>query len=327
MYYAVICAIAKDEDEFLKEWVVYHLLLGFDHIIIYDNGSKNPIRILLKEYIEENLVSVQDYPTQNAPQLSAYFHCLKNWKEKTCWMAFIDIDEFIGPLQDNDIRTFLDRFEEYAGVGIHWMMFGSNGHLKRPKGNVIENYTESIGLSNLYKSIVHPREVTYPLSPHHFQYAQRFCVNEDQICLPHVQSYPTASTIQINHYYYKSQQDYEDKIRRGIATPVKNVTERSIQTFYDHLRLEPKKNTAILRFASLVNMFLRNSAKHLAKFIKDQTFTDVEHVKSTLTDLHNLIEKGDIATAEKKYKHIARYVHIPQIYIFGMYIYFFKKDD
>ena len=47
---------------------------------------------------------------------------------------------------------------------------------------------------------------------------------------------------------------------------------------------------------------------------------------SCITDLHNLIEKGDIATAEKKYKHIARYVHIPQIYIFGMYIYFFKKD-
>ena len=53
MYNAIVCAIAKDEDPFLKEWVVYHLILGFDHIIIYDNNSKNSISSILCDYINE----------------------------------------------------------------------------------------------------------------------------------------------------------------------------------------------------------------------------------------------------------------------------------
>ena len=323
MYNAIVCAIAKDEDQFLKEWVVYHLILGFDHIIIYDNNSKHPISSILSDYINEGLVTVQDYPLLEAPQLSAYFHCIKNWKEKANWIAFINIDEFIVPLNDNDIRDFLDRYDEYAGVGIHWMVFNSNGYLQRPKGNVIENYTESIGLNHLYKSIVHQKYVIKPVSPHHFQYNQKYCVNEDEICLPNAKSYPTASTIQINHYYYKSQQDFEEKIIRGIATAVKNVTERKIQAFYDHLNVDHEKNTSILRFIPILNIFLKKSAHDLSKFIQEKTFQNTDQVIKIINDLNKLIIQGDIITAERQYRNIIRYVHIPtNLYFWNIYLFF-----
>lgn len=35
MYNSIIQTCVKDEDHILKEWIVYHLLLGFDHIYIY----------------------------------------------------------------------------------------------------------------------------------------------------------------------------------------------------------------------------------------------------------------------------------------------------
>ena len=36
---AVICAIAKFEYNYIYEWVEYHLNLGFDKIVIYDNND------------------------------------------------------------------------------------------------------------------------------------------------------------------------------------------------------------------------------------------------------------------------------------------------
>ncbi|WP_368044404.1 glycosyltransferase family 2 protein, partial [uncultured Desulfovibrio sp.] len=48
MKYCAVCLIAKDEEYYLKEWCEYHLRIGFDSIIIYDNGSKIPIKKFLK---------------------------------------------------------------------------------------------------------------------------------------------------------------------------------------------------------------------------------------------------------------------------------------
>lgn len=38
---ALVC-IAKDEDDYLKEWVDYHLRIGFDEIFVYQNNWRYP---------------------------------------------------------------------------------------------------------------------------------------------------------------------------------------------------------------------------------------------------------------------------------------------
>ena len=38
-YISSICLLAKDEDRYLDEWIMYHIGIGIDHIFIYDNGS------------------------------------------------------------------------------------------------------------------------------------------------------------------------------------------------------------------------------------------------------------------------------------------------
>lgn len=41
---AVLCAMAKDEEAYLDEWVNYHLAIGFETIYIYDNSDNNELR-------------------------------------------------------------------------------------------------------------------------------------------------------------------------------------------------------------------------------------------------------------------------------------------
>ena len=43
-----ICALTKNEQWYISDWVEYHLGLGVDHIYIYDAGSS------AKDYISKN---------------------------------------------------------------------------------------------------------------------------------------------------------------------------------------------------------------------------------------------------------------------------------
>lgn len=36
---AFVCAMAKSEESYLKEWIEHHLKIGFEHICIIDNNN------------------------------------------------------------------------------------------------------------------------------------------------------------------------------------------------------------------------------------------------------------------------------------------------
>lgn len=237
---ACLCGIARDEAaEDVREWVCYHLGLGFSHVALYDNGSREPLREVLAPLVARGVVSVTDFTLREAPQLSAYFHALRLWRGRVFWLAFLDIDEFLVPLTSPGqgdavppLSRLLRPYERFGGVALHWMMMGSGGHLRRPPGGTLANYGEALGLDSHVKSIVRPELVTRPLSPHHFAFREgAFAVNEDGFPVAGPCSYPTARHLRVNHYYYKSQQDFEAKIARGLATPVPGGS-RSLDIFY-----------------------------------------------------------------------------------------------
>ena len=322
MFYSTVCAIAKDEDDSLREWVIYHFIIGFDHIILYDNNSKNKISDLLSDFVNENIVTVVDFPLTENQQLSAYFNCIKNWREFTKWIAFIDVDEFIVPLSCDDINDFLDNYRDFPGVGMHWDVFSSNGHLAKPQGNVIENYRMSLGISNTIKSIVQPKYVIKPSSPHHFVYSYKYCVNEEKICIPENESYPIGNDIILNHYYYKSQQDYEEKINRGLATAVRvdgKDLNRTIDEFYKHINFAEHESNAISKYFTKLEVFQEKSAKPLSTFIKQRYNLCL---KDELDKMTMLIENNKIALAEKNYLKLSRYYNTVEVNIAGMYIYY-----
>ena len=73
MYYACVCAIAKDETPHLREWALHHFAVGFEHIVLYDNGSAVPAALTLADLADAGLLTVIDFPRREAPQLSAYY--------------------------------------------------------------------------------------------------------------------------------------------------------------------------------------------------------------------------------------------------------------
>lgn len=305
MFYASICAIIKDEDKDIMEWLHHHFSIGFEHILIFDNNSRIPLKKTLSEYIDAGIVTVEDCPLQKAQQLSAYMSALKYWGHNTKWLAFIDVDEFIMPLIHNDIRDLLDEYRQYGGIGANWAMFSSNRHVKRPAGGILANYTACLGLNPHIKSIVQPAVTQIAKSAHHFTYSTgKYCVNEDEIPIPGFLTYPVASKIRINHYYYKSFDDFQEKIARGLVTQMKSGAQRSIADFNNHLDKPTCEDRHILKFNPQMEKMQAMPIATLAATITEQINPDLE---SALTHIDKLLELGDQPGAFKKSLRLARY--------------------
>jgi hypothetical protein len=105
---------------------------------------------------------------------------------------------------------------------LNWIMFGSSGHVKRPRGGVA-NYIKcskspDFEINKHIKSIVNTDHVQGQTgAPHHFLYHEgHFAVNTDfqRVDGPFNQP-PTWTGWHINHYVTKSKEEYELKMKRG----------------------------------------------------------------------------------------------------------------
>lgn len=221
-FYVSVCCIIKDENEYLAEWIDYHRKIGAEHFFIYDNGSKVAVADTIAALGAGEYVTVTVIQGRNK-HIKAYDHCLKNFGRHSRWIAFIDVDEFIVPKTDNPkLGPFLEDYEDYGGLGVSWLIFGSNGHIKKPAGSQLENFTMRSPASFLankhIKSIVQPRYTKSAFKSHCFKYKPGYsCVNEHYA--PIGDSFAESSTnkIQLNHYYCRSLEEYHQKITRGIS--------------------------------------------------------------------------------------------------------------
>ena len=214
-----VVAIVKNEAEYLEEWLAYHLALGVGHFVIYDNGSTDDSAKLLERYINHGFVTRIDWPIGGG-QLAAYNHSLRMFGEAARWLAYYDPDEFLVPLADDDIPTFLARYPDAAVLRVPRVEIGFSGHRTRPEGLAIDEYTgvaDVLGLDPTLpprvKSIVQPQAVS-AVDIH-----LAFPADVPEPGQP-TKTYEAElrDVVQLNHYYTRSFEEFEAKRFRGSAT-------------------------------------------------------------------------------------------------------------
>ncbi len=141
-----ICALFKNEAPWMKEWISYHRdVLGVTHFYLYNDDSSDNFREILQPFIQDGIVELIEWNTTDpnhilqgafmdvpwcGGQIGAYNDCLKNRAlGQAKWVAMIDIDEFIVPV--NGVKPFykLLRTAERHGKGtlsLHWKVFGTS---------------------------------------------------------------------------------------------------------------------------------------------------------------------------------------------------------
>lgn len=227
-YNVSVCAIFKDEAPYMKEWIEYHKIIGVDHFFLYNNFSTDHFRDVLEPYIKAGEVTLIDWPYKQG-QMSAYADCVKKYKDKSRWIGFLDLDEFVVPLEDDTIYDFLKKFKNRGCVMIYWKLYGSAGKVQRnTDGLVTEDFTVAwkkhmdIGkcfFNTAYDFI--PKFKKNGMMHHSMWTGCRGKALPPVNCFDRVyfdEMHPVrngAFPIQINHYFTKSLDEYEQKKRKG----------------------------------------------------------------------------------------------------------------
>lgn len=237
-YYLTVCAIAKNEGPYFKEWIEWHRGKGVEKFYIYDNESTDCTKEVLKPYMESGIVEYTYWPGYRR-QLAAYDDCLENNRFSSRWIAFIDLDEFIVPIKDASIPKFLSRFESFAAVEINWLIYGSGGRKTKTPGTMMERFkfhsTPGHYLNRHVKSIVDPRRV-FTMTGCHESAKISGCI-ADSHCHPVKKHFrdrePQQDIIRINHYAVRSYEEFIEKQARGRASGTQKSVKPEYFDLYD----------------------------------------------------------------------------------------------
>lgn len=134
----IVCACAKNENDYIIEWVEHYLKLGFDKIIICDNNDDNSLESVLQQYIENGTVEIFDCRKFGSFQVQFYsMFCTEgNYK----WCAYFDCDEFLELATYSNIKDYLATKENEVCISFNWVMYGSEGEISKKEGGVQERF-------------------------------------------------------------------------------------------------------------------------------------------------------------------------------------------
>jgi hypothetical protein len=259
-----IAAMFKNEGPYLAEWIEFHLMVGVRHIYLYENGSTDDYQAAVAPFIRDGVVTL--IPWRNfyrlPQQALAYAHAIGNFGMDYRWMAFIDIDEFLFPVAGTSLDDTMKKLEHLPAISMPWFMYGHGGHERKPDGLVIKNFIERAAfppITSQYtlfktKSIVNPRAISHNLGIHTFWTLEDgpVLINDRGEFYPHhrlrVLAFATADYIRLNHYFTRSKEEFQAKLKRGRAGKAGKVDMHALDQRAMQYHLHVERDTEIWRF-------------------------------------------------------------------------------
>ncbi len=243
--YSVI-ACARWETPYIAEWLAYYEAIGFDHVYLYcndDDPAEFAAEVASATRARPAFVSFTHFPGQGR-QRDMYVDAMRRAREETEWVTFLDIDEFLVLRGCDDVRAFMQPFEgSVDSVHFNWVYFGNNGFLERPSGSVLQQYVwRASGVNAHTKHLTRTAALderlegpwTYPfwhgLADPLWAGLRRVNVLGADVG-PQLAAFPKSavgyvaapgisdailSKAVVNHYAFKSEDDFMFRVRRGV---------------------------------------------------------------------------------------------------------------
>lgn len=126
----VVCAMAKNEHLYIKDWVNHYLRIGFDKIYIYDNddpGTKS-IKKYLPQTDKVEVINIRGRKEENLHH-KVFTEFYKT--HKFDWCLFCDVDEFLSGVQNIHIYLSLPQFRNANQIRVKWRLFGDDNKITR----------------------------------------------------------------------------------------------------------------------------------------------------------------------------------------------------
>ncbi len=240
-YNLAIVVIAKNEQDYIKEWVAFHKVMGVDKIILYDNDSTDNMVNEIKPFINEGYVVYNRIPGEKQ-QLNAYNDALKRYSSLFRYMAFIDCDEFLFPVDSSEtvlsvVEKTMKMDRNAGGVCVNWAMFGSSGHETKPEGLLIDNFIWRSKIpgpgTGCIKTICKPDLVVKYNHAHYPKYKRGIygITPKGNMCKDWRNPISEYVGLRINHYFTKSKAQWIERRKFNVCS---TTNLRTLEEFYAH---------------------------------------------------------------------------------------------
>ena len=235
----IVSTNARDEDNII-EWIISHLLIGFDKVVIIDHKSIVPIAKLIFPYHWKHRVVVIRNEMDGPVKLHFLNKIITPYMLKYCKKYFIhlDADEYIYIKNNYTIKELFLKYKYLQDsniITLNWLMFGSNNMDSNPNKYkcIIPTYTRSCNIIHSHFKCMIKVNILNPfifINPHHivFKSDQSIYINimgKKVIYTGDVNSHfenlkpiEPINTLHcyINHYFVQSREDYfKRKINRN----------------------------------------------------------------------------------------------------------------
>ena len=228
-YYCSICLIIRDENEYLQEWLEWHIGQGVEHFYIYDHDSKVPVSDFIQTLDKSirDMITVIPFGGQHKfAQHDAYNDCLKRYKKESRWIGFVDTDEMVRVVNGGKIPDLLKLYEDYAGLYMRWVIYDANGQIKKSDKPMRERFTRISPTDKddgVGKTFVQTALMQSMITHNGYPYADFEVVDENGRAVQGASAWVANSTydlICVDHYYTKSYEEWLEKMRRGCCDPI-----------------------------------------------------------------------------------------------------------
>ncbi len=272
-YELSIASIFQNEARFMKEWIEFHKLMGVQHFYLYNNLSTDNYQAILQPYIDKGEVELIEWsmPSKNLKewdpiQHAAFTNAINISRGKTKWLACLDLDEFLFPVQASSLVEFLKDYEEFAAVSVNWQYYGTS-HVKQVPDNklMIEMLLLKAPMKHwtnyMVKTIVQPQYTESCTSAHHSNYKPGyFQVNSDKIRFEGFKSpYIVLDKIRINHYWTKDEY-HLTKVKAPRESKWWGITSQRILELNEELNKE--KDDILLKFVPQLRRNMSVKIRH-----------------------------------------------------------------
>lgn len=216
-----ICAIFRNETLYLKEWILFHDIVGVSKFYLYNNFSDDNYLEVLQPFIDRGLVELIEWPHPKPSQFAAYQDHISKHSGEKVWVSFTDCDEFLFSPKYDTVSEALSTFPDtWGALGVNWMCFGAGGQEYYSPEPVIERFTwrdHALNpVNNHIKSVIRMNQgVSTGPTPHHFNVGCGTFSEVGELLNSPFTSKHSSDILRLNHYSSKSRGEWLKRSENG----------------------------------------------------------------------------------------------------------------
>ena len=252
-----LCAVAKEENKYIREFVEYYQKYDIDKIYLFDNNDEDGEKFedVIDDYIKSGFVELIYFKNIEQPQLKAYNQCYERYNKLYDWLIFFDIDEFIYLKDFKSFKSFLNdkRFAKCTRVQFNWIFYTDNNLLYYEDKPVKERFTEKQasargkkkggpqGIKSVIRGNINNIEIT---NPHTLSKHTRSCDGFGKT--KKIRNIFTLESdfefYYIEHYYCKSTEEFiKNKLIKTDVFHKNSINYKKIEVYFGYNKITKEK--------------------------------------------------------------------------------------